>query len=148
MDDFTGSLNKNSSLGKVLEIFDETKFAFVPITVNNSSDKVGSTHNSTAEEQEEVVVTLISIRDILPIIAKTNIGRPIKDLSSPLISVDKNSSIRSAIDLMIKHGIRNIGIREGNNEDNSNKTKNHNDRNRKTKLLRILNDRKILEFKS
>lgn len=47
---------------------------------------------------------------------------------------------------MIKHGTRNIGIREDNNEDNSNKTKNHNDRNRKTKLLRILNDIKILEF--
>ena len=40
-----------------------------------------------------------------------NIDRPIKDLSSPLISVDKNSSIRYAIDLMIKQGIRNIGIR-------------------------------------
>ena len=43
MDDFTGSLDKNSSLGKVLEIFDITKFAFVPITANNSSDKIGST---------------------------------------------------------------------------------------------------------
>ncbi len=28
----------------------------------------------------------------------------------PLVSVDKKSSIRNAIDLMIKHGIRNIGI--------------------------------------
>jgi len=43
MDDFTGSLNKNSSLGKVLEIFDKTKFAFVPITANNSSNIIGST---------------------------------------------------------------------------------------------------------
>ena len=39
-----------------------------------------------------------------------NIDRPIKDLSSQLISVDKKSSIRNAIDLMIKQGIRNIGI--------------------------------------
>ncbi len=31
-----------------------------------------------------------------------NIDRPIKDLSSQLISVDKKSSIRNAIDLMIK----------------------------------------------
>ena len=73
-----------------------------------------------------------------------NIDRPIKDLSSSLISVDKNSSIRYVIDLMIKQGIRNIGIR-GDNE-NISKTDNHNDHNRKTKLLRIINDRKILEF--
>jgi hypothetical protein len=73
-----------------------------------------------------------------------NIDRPIKDLSSQLISVDKKSNIRNAIDLMIKHGIRNIGIR-GDNEYDS-KTNNHNNDNRKTKPLRIINDRKILEF--
>jgi len=144
MDDFTESLDKNSSLAKVLEVFDKTKFAFIPITANNSSDKIGSTRDSTAEVEEEELVASISIRDILPIIAKMNIDRPIKDLSSQLISVDKKSSIRNAIDLMIKYGIRNIGIR-GDNEDNS-KTNNHNNDNRKTKLLRIINDRKILEF--
>ena len=71
---------------------------------------------------------------------KANINRPIKDLCSPLVSVDKNTSIRGAIDFMIKHGIRNIGITEddkGNNADHNNN---------KTKLLRIINDRKILEF--
>ena len=52
MDDFTGSLDMNSSLGKVLEVFDKIKFAFVPITANNSSDKIGSTRDSTAEEEE------------------------------------------------------------------------------------------------
>ena len=145
MDDFTGSLDMNSSLSKVLEVFDKTKFAFVPITANNSSDKIGSTRDSTAEAEEAIVVASLSIRDILPIIAKMNIDRPIKDLSSQLISVDKNSSIRYAIDLMIKQGIRNIGISGDNNEDSS-KTNNHNNQNRKTKLLRIINDRKILEF--
>jgi predicted transcriptional regulator len=145
MDDFTGSLDKYSSLSKVLEVFNKTKFAFVPITASNRSDKVDSTRDSTAtEEEEEVVVASISIRDILPTIAKMNIDRPIKDLSSQLISVDKKSSIRYAIDLMIKHGIRNIGI-IGDNEDSS-KTNNHNNHDGKTKLIRIINDRKILEF--
>ena len=145
MDDFTGSLDKNSSLSKVLEVFNKTKFAFVPITANNSGDKIGSTPDSTAtEEEEEELVASISVRDILPIIAKMNIDRPIRDLSSQLISVDKKSSIRNAIDLMIKQGIRNIGIR-GSNEDGS-KTSNHNNDNRKTKPFRIINDRKILEF--
>jgi predicted transcriptional regulator len=145
MDDFTGSLDKYSSLSKVLEVFNKTKFAFVPITASNRSDKVDSTRDSTAtEKEEEVVVASISIRDILPTIAKMNIDRPIKDLSSQLISVNKKSSIRYAIDLMIKHGIRNIGI-IGDNEDSS-KTNNHNNHNGKTKLIRIINDRKILEF--
>jgi predicted transcriptional regulator len=144
MDDFTESLDKNSSLAKVLEVFDKTKFAFIPITANNSSDKIDSIRDSTAEKKEEELVASISIRDILPIIAKMNIDRPIKDLSSQLISVDKKSNIRYAIDLMIKQGIRNIGIR-GDNEDGS-KTNNHNNDNRKTKPLRIINDRKILEF--
>jgi len=145
MDDFTGSIDKNSSLSKVLEVFNKTKFAFVPITANDSDDKIGSTRDSTAtEEEEEELVASISVRDILPIIAKMNIDRPIKDLSSQLISVDKKSSIRNAIDLMIKQSIRNIGIRWG-NEDGS-KTNKHNNDNRKTKLIRIINDRKILEF--
>jgi CBS domain-containing protein len=146
MDDFTGSLDKNSALSKVLEVFNKTKFAFVPITANDSGDKIGNTRDSTAteEEEEEELVASISVRDILPIIAKMNIDRPIKDLSSQLISVDKESSIRNAIDLMIKQGIRNIGIREG-NEDGS-KTNKHNNDNRKTNPLRIINDRKILEF--
>jgi predicted transcriptional regulator len=145
MDDFIGSLDKNTSLSKVLEIFNKTKFAFIPITSNDSSDKIG-TPNSTleAEGEEKVVVASISIRDIMPIIVKMDIDRPIKDLSSSLISVDKNSSIRYAIDLMIKHGIRNIGITED-NEDHS-RTSSHNNGTRKTKLLRIINDRKILEF--
>ncbi|MGA9844139.1 MAG: hypothetical protein WBQ25_17690 [Nitrososphaeraceae archaeon] len=144
MDDFTGSLDMNSSLSKVLEVFDKTKFAFVPITANNSSDKIGSTRDSRAKEKEEELVASISIRDILPIIAKMNIDRPIKDLSSPLISVDKKSRIRYAIDLMIKQGIRNIGIRVDNKD--GSKTNNYNNHNRKTKLLRVINDRKILEF--
>ena len=117
MDDFTGSLDKNSSLGKVLEIFNKTKFAFVPITANNSSDKIDSIRDSTAEKKEEELVASISIRDILPIIAKMNIDRPIRDLSSQLISVDKKSSIRNAIDLMIKQCIQNIGIRADDNKE-------------------------------
>ena len=49
--------------------------------------------------------------------------------------MDKNTTIRTALDLMIEGGIRNIGI-----EDNDAKNNNNN------KLLRIINDRKILEF--
>ncbi|MGC2426947.1 MAG: CBS domain-containing protein [Nitrososphaeraceae archaeon] len=119
MDSFVGNIEMDSPLSAALEIFEKTRFAFVPIIAKDSS----------------IVAASLSIRDILPLIAKTNIDRPIKDLSSPLISVDKNTTIRTALDLMIEGGIRNIGI-----EDNDAKNNNNN------KLLRIINDRKILEF--
>jgi CBS domain-containing protein len=117
MDSFVGSIEMDSPLSTALEVFEKTRFAFVPIIAKDSS----------------IVAASLSIRDILPLIAKTNIDRPIKDLCSPLISVDKNTTIRTALDLMIEGGIRNIGI-----EDNDSKNNN--------KLLRIINDRKILEF--
>jgi CBS domain-containing protein len=120
MDSFVGTIKMDSPLSTALEIFEKTSFAFVPIIAKDNS----------------VAAASLSIRDILPLIAKSNIDRPIKDLCSPLISVDKNTSIRTALDFMMKEGIRNIGI-----EDNdANKNNNNN------KLLRIINDRKILEF--
>ena len=68
--------------------------------------------------------------------SKENIGRPIKDICSPLISVDKNNSVRNVIDLMIKHHIRNIGIREASKVDeNIIKTNKNKDKNNKTKLF-------------
>jgi CBS domain-containing protein len=74
--------------------------------------------------------------------------RSIKDLSSPLISIDKNMSIRDAIDFMLKEGIRNIGIQEsadnGSHDDDNDDSRSSNSN--KNKLLRIINDRKILEF--
>jgi CBS domain-containing protein len=125
-----------SPLSRAVEVFDKTRFAFVPIITGRTGDSY------SLEEQEEAVAS-ISIRDILPLIAKANIDRPIKSLCSLLVSVDKNTSIRGAIDFMIKHGIRNIGITE---DDKGNDDRNNNNNNNKTKLLCIINDRKILEF--
>jgi CBS domain-containing protein len=134
MDDFAGTVDMNSPLSKAIEIFDKTRFAFVPIITKDD--------NSRDSEAAEVVASL-SIRDILPLIAKTNINRPIKDVCSSLISVDKNTSIRNAIDFMMKQGIRNIGIKEDND---GNDYGTNDDNNNNTKFLRIINDRKILEF--
>ena len=51
----------------------------------------------------------------------------------------KNTDIRTAIDFMMKEGIRNIGIKESaDNNDSSN--------NNKAKLLRIINDRKVVRI--
>jgi CBS domain-containing protein len=118
MDSFVGSIEMDSPLSTALEIFEKTRFAFVSIVAKDSS----------------TVAASLSIRDILPLVAKINIDRPTKDVCSPLISVDKNTTIRTALDLMIKGGIRNIGIEDNDAKNNNNK------------LLRIINDRKILEF--
>lgn len=135
MDDFAATIDMNSPLSKVIEVFDKTRFAFVPIIAKDD------THGGSEAE----VIASLSIRDILPIVAKANIDRSIKDLSSPLLSVDKKMSIRDAIDFMFKDGIRNIGIKE--NADNDDQDDNSSSSNsNKTKLLRIINDRKILEF--
>jgi len=91
-DDFAGTVDMNLPLSKVIEVFDKTRFAFVPIIAKDD--------NSRGSEATKTVASL-SIRDILPLIARTNIDRPIKDLCSPLISVDKNTSIRNAIDFML-----------------------------------------------
>lgn len=124
MDDFTGVVDMDSPLSKALEVFNKTRFAFVPIIRKNE------------EEAQAAIVASLSIRDVLPLIAKSNDDRPIKDLCSPLISVNKNTNIRTAIEFMIKEGIRNIGIKENDNNSDTNKTN----------LIRIINDRKILEF--
>ena len=82
------------------------------------------------------MIAALTIRDILPLIAKANLTIPIKKISSPLVSVDGNTSIINALRYMIRTGIRNIGI----NEDVYSYLYG------KSKVLRIINDRKILEF--
>jgi predicted transcriptional regulator len=70
MGDFVGTTHMDSSLSNALKVFSKTRFAFVPITTTKTA----------------AIVASLSIRDVLPLIAKTNNNRPIKDLCSPLIS--------------------------------------------------------------
>lgn len=133
MDGSAGTVGMDSPLSMALDVFDKTRFAFAPVVAKYGDG------NTTAET--EALAASLSIRDILPLIAKFNIDGPIKGLSSSLLSVDKNTDIRKAIDFMMKEGIRNLGITEDvdNNDSISNNSKG-------AKLLRIINDRKILEF--
>ena len=140
MDSTLGALEMDSTLSSALEVFDKTRFAFAPIVANRDNERDGEIGSSSL-----VVTAALAIRDILPLIAKANITIPIKKISSPLVSVDGNTSIINALSYMIRTGIRNIGI----NEDVSI----HDDANSgvikdgvKSKPVRIINDRKILEF--
>jgi CBS domain-containing protein len=57
-----------------------------------------------------------AIRDILPLIAKANINVPIKQISSTLVSIDGNTSISHGLGYMIHNSIRNIGIKDGDDD--------------------------------
>lgn len=97
-------------LSVALDVFAKTRFGFVPITL------------------EDRVATTLSIRDILRALTG-KLVTPVRELSSSLISVKYNTSIRKALELMVEKGIRNLLVRSENNED-----------------IGLINDRKILEF--
>lgn len=92
-----------------LDIFNETRFAFVPITVDGR------------------VATSLSIRDILRVVAGKDVA-PVGELSSQLVSVKYITSIEKALELMLEKRIRNLAVTNENNQ------------------IRVINDRKILEF--
>lgn len=106
----------NSPVSRVIELFKKTKLAFTPVTKDRN------------------VVAILTIRDFLPIVMNKNNAETtsISHISSKLTSIDKNTDVLKAIDIMLKKGIRNIGM-----------TKN---RNKPSEVIGVINDRKILEF--
>jgi CBS domain-containing protein len=133
-------IKKDSLMRRVIEVFKETSFAFVPII--GTPPLKGN--NFPNYNNEEAVVTALSIRDFLSLFTgvhrnnnninnnidtKEKISISVKDISSNLVSVSKYDSIKDAIDIMINRGIRNIGIKNQNSD-----------------LIGVINDRTILEF--
>lgn len=80
----------------VLDIFSETGFAFVPITVNQN------------------VVTTLSVRDVLRVAINSKLETPVGELSSRAIATTMKSSIGSALELMLEEGIRSLIVRDDN----------------------------------
>lgn len=134
-------IKKDSSLRQVIELFKETRFAFVPI-IGTSSLKVN--HFPNDNNEEAVVTAALSIRDFLSLFTgvhrnnsnmnnnidtQEKISIPVKEISSNLVSVSIYDSIKDAIDIMINSGIRNVGIKNQNSD-----------------LVGVINDRAILEF--
>jgi CBS domain-containing protein len=106
-----------SPVSRVIEFFRKTKFAFIPIITKDQN-----------------VAAVLTIRDFLPIVKDKDKGETthISQISSELTSIDRNTDILKAIDIMLKKGIRNIGITEN--------------RNNSSRVIGIVNDRSILEF--
>jgi CBS domain-containing protein len=103
-------VESSEPLSVALDIFRKTRFGFVPITIEGS------------------IATSLSIRDILRVLTG-RLVTPIGEVSSRLVSVKYNTSIRKALELMLEKVIRNLAVRNENNND-----------------IGIINDRKILEF--
>jgi CBS domain-containing protein len=99
----------NDALQVALDVFKKTGFAFVPITI------------------EEKVVTSLSLRDLLKPVAASRLDKTVEGLSSTPISAGSDTSIGSALEIMLEQNVRNLIVKD-------------NDR------TTILNDRKILEF--
>ena len=129
-------LKIDSPIRKVIDIFRETKFAFVPI-LNKRDGMI-----------EEEIAGVLSVRNFLPLFSKPAVSGSTRnthtvaniettealslttrEISSDLVSVKENASVREAIDIMIKRQIRNIGVKD---EDYN--------------LVGLLNDRIVLEF--
>ena len=147
-------INVDSPIRRVIDVFRETKFAFVPImetkgstnSYSNDDGKIPGYFKLKEYVEDEKIAGVLSIRDFLPLfsrsatnsISNTNaaiiktskmISITVKDISSDLISINKNASIKEAIDIMVNRQIRNIGIED-----------------KDSKLIGLINDRTILEF--
>lgn len=96
-------------LSKAINIFKQTCFAFIPITKSG------------------LVVASLSIRDVLPIIARSTPRVSLKDISSPLVLLSNKTNLKAALGIMFEKKIRNMIVRVDND-------------------YCIANDRNILEF--
>jgi len=90
MDNSGISLEMDLPLGKAINIFRQTSFAFIPITKSGS------------------VVASLSIRDVLPIIAESTVDVSLKDVSSPLVLLSNKTNLKAALRIMFERNIRNM----------------------------------------
>jgi len=102
MDSNTSSVEMDSSLSSLLELFAETKFALAPIT--SKCSLIGS----------------IVIRDILPLISELNLDTPVKMVGSPIVRISMNETLKNSIEMMLKKNIRNLVVSRPGDYNNNN----------------------------
>jgi len=130
-------LEMDSPLKRALEVFRTTGFAFVPILAKN--DDMMKRHSLR-------VAASLAIRDILPLIAKSNLSIPVKEFASSLISLNGETNVREALDYMLSKSIRNIGIKRELSYQVDSGTIGVDEMDKEASLYRIINDRNLLEF--
>jgi len=94
MDRSVTGVDAGSSLSYALDVFAETRFAFVPITVNYR------------------IATALSVRDVQRYVISlpAELAGPIVDLSSPILSLGEDASVGKALASMVQNNVRNIVI--------------------------------------
>lgn len=94
MDRSVSGIDAGSSLSYALEVFAETKFAFVPITVNYR------------------IASALSIRDVQRYVISlpSELDGSVADLSSPIVSLREDVGVGKTLTSMVQNNIRNIVI--------------------------------------
>ena len=90
MEESDSSLELDSSLDDLLELFAGSKFALAPIA--DKGELIGS----------------IGIRDLLPLVFESRFPAKVTDIGSTQILLEGNETLRTAIDTMLKKRIRNL----------------------------------------
>ncbi len=90
MDSSEISLEMDSPLSKAIDIFNQTSFAFIPITKSG------------------LVAASLSMRDILPVITTSTFHVTLKDIASPIMILSKGTNLKVALNRMFQKKIRNI----------------------------------------
>ena len=96
MDTSEISLDMDYPMSRAIDIFNQTSFAFIPITKSG------------------LVVASLSVRDVLPVIMATNFHATLKDIASPLVILSKTTNLKLALNLMFQKKIRNIIVESDN----------------------------------
>jgi len=112
----------------LLTIIKNTKFSFVPIV-----------------DKDEHVITTVSIRDFLPLVAALDLPIPIISIANKLLVVSDQLTVKNALSIMLDNKIRRLGIEKKDDEvpsidDKIILTVHNNDGN-----ISIIDDRIILE---
>lgn len=96
MDSSEISLEMDYPLSRAIDIFNQTSFAFIPITKSG------------------LVVASLSVRDVLPVIMTTTFHATLKDIASPVVLLSKRTNLKVALNLMFQKKIRNIIVESDN----------------------------------
>jgi predicted transcriptional regulator len=96
MDNTDIYLEMDSPLSKVIDIFNETSIAFIPITKSG------------------LIAASLSIRDLLPVIRTSTFDVKLKDIASPISISPKGTSLKVALNMMFQNKIRNIIVGSNN----------------------------------
>jgi CBS domain-containing protein len=95
-------LYENDLLVKALEVFAETRFAFVPIASSISSP------SSSNRDTMMAIIASLCIRDLLGIASRELKNTRVKEITSEVLTIDVDATVLGALEFMVREGIRNL----------------------------------------